>query len=151
MKLSFTGTRDGLSVPQQGRLVSWLCLDADPFPTEFHTGLCVGADELATKIVHEFALAGREPRIVGHPPDDDKLVSARARSLCRELRPPRPYLERNHAIVDETETLVACPKGMSEEWRSGTWATVRYGRKQGKRVVIIWPDGTVTEEKGTRP
>ena len=46
---------------------------------------------------------------------------------------------------DETDMLVACPKG-PEEVRSGTWSTVRFARKRGKRIVIIMPDGTVTEE-----
>jgi outer membrane protein insertion porin family len=57
-------------------------------------------------------------------------------------------LDRNRAIVDSCDVLIACPKG-PEEQRSGTWATVRYARKQKKRIVIIWPDGEVTEEKGS--
>jgi predicted Rossmann fold nucleotide-binding protein DprA/Smf involved in DNA uptake len=45
--------------------------------------------------------------------------------------------------VNETGVLVAMPDG-PEELRSGTWATVRYARKQGKDGRIIYPDGLVT-------
>jgi len=39
------------------------------------------------------------------------------------------------------------PKGKVEEWRgSGTWATIRYARKVGKPVTIIYPDGEIQEE-----
>lgn len=57
----------------------------------------------------------------------------------------KPNLVRNKDIVESTDVLLACPKG-PEELRSGTWSTVRLARKQGKRVVIFWPDGSVTEE-----
>jgi hypothetical protein len=28
----------------------------------------------------------------------------------------------------------------------GTWATVRYARKAGLPIAIIWPDGEITRE-----
>jgi hypothetical protein len=52
---------------------------------------------------------------------------------------------RNHRIVDMTRVLVACPDG-EERQHSGTWATVRYARKRGKWIIIVYPDGTVREE-----
>lgn len=65
--------------------------------------------------------------------------------MSDEKREPLPYLARNCVIVDEADILLACPKG-PEEQRSGTWATVRYARKQNKRIVIVYPDGTITTE-----
>jgi hypothetical protein len=38
---------------------------------------------------------------------------------------------------------LACPRGYTEELRSGTWATIRYARKTGVPYVIIFPDRTV--------
>jgi predicted Rossmann fold nucleotide-binding protein DprA/Smf involved in DNA uptake len=58
------------------------------------------------------------------------------------LREPLPYLERNHAIVNESDFLIAAPDG-PETLRSGTWATVRYARKVGKRVLVIMPNGEI--------
>jgi len=59
-------------------------------------------------------------------------------------RRPADYLARNHTIVDMTDELLAAPAGMEEELRSGTWATVRYARKQRRMVTVVWPDGTIS-------
>lgn len=59
-----------------------------------------------------------------------------------ELREPAEYLDRNHAIVDECSVLIAAPRSLTEEQRSGTWATVRYARKMGRPVVILDPEVT---------
>jgi len=49
--------------------------------------------------------------------------------------------------VDETEWLWAIPGEFKEVLRSGTWSTIRYARKKGKKVLIIWPDGSSIVEK----
>lgn len=56
-------------------------------------------------------------------------------------------MARNRAIAKECDVLIACPP-TKEELRkgSGTWATIRYGRKYGKRVVMVFPDGTAKDE-----
>lgn len=140
MKVGFTGTREGMTPQQKDAFRSRVT-----HPTEFHHGCCVGADEDAAQIVYGLAC----PRVVGHPPTRTALVSEYALGFNHENYDPMPYLDRNRRIVDACEVLVACPKG-PEEMRSGTWATVRYARKQGKQIVIIWPDGEVTTE-GERP
>lgn len=57
------------------------------------------------------------------------------------VHPPAPPLVRNERIVLACDRIVACPRG-AEELRSGTWATVRKAREHGKHTLIIWPDGT---------
>jgi hypothetical protein len=99
---------------------------------ELHHGDCVGADADA----HAIARALRA-RVVVHPP---WVTKKRAFCHGNETRDPLPYLERNHHIVDETDMLIATPRG-PELLRSGTWATVRYARQQGKVIVIIEPGG----------
>jgi len=101
----------------------------------------VGADEEAADIVCELV---PKPKIVGHPPTNRKKMSRWCEYVCNDMIPAEPYLLRNHRIVDAVARMVACPKG-EEELRSGTWATVRYARKCGKPVTIIWPDGVVEE------
>jgi hypothetical protein len=102
--------------------------------TVLHHGDCVGGDAE----VHE---VGRYLKlyIIGHPPLNPRM---RAWRRCDELRPPKDYIARNHDIVDECEELVAAPHSKAEEVHSGTWATVRYARKQGKLITIVFPDGS---------
>lgn len=61
---------------------------------------------------------------------------------------PQGYeIKRNHKIVDVVETMIATPSSTREIMRgSGTWATIRYAKEKGRRLIICWPDGTTTEE-----
>ena len=136
MKVGFTGSRNGLSEAQVERLTSLL---VEMNPSEFHHGDCKGADEEALGL----AVTLGNPWTVCHPPTDPK---ARAYTKNAQELPAKPYLVRNHAIVDGTEHLVACPGKMEEEGRSGTWATIRHARRTGKPITIIWRDGSVKHE-----
>lgn len=138
MKVGFTGTRTGMTDPQ---IEAFSGVISKLHVTEFHHGDCVGADRDAhTVINHLFS----DVLIIGHPPLEQKL-----RAFCKgfhEMRPEQSYLDRNKAIVDETETLIAIPSTKKSQVRSGTWSTVRYatGRKD-RRVIIIYPDGTLNQ------
>jgi hypothetical protein len=98
---------------------------------EVHHGDCVGADAQ----FHELARA-KGLISIAHPPTDSKY-----RAFCKDgtQLAPKPYLERNHDIVNACDVLIVCPKERTEVLRSGTWATYRYGRKQGKKVKLILP------------
>jgi len=98
----------------------------------FHHGGCVGADAQAHMIASKYGMT-----TVIHPPTNDKH---QAHIVPHELRDPKPYLDRNHDIVDECDFLIACPKQMVEIRRSGTWATVRYARRNDLRVMVIPPE-----------
>lgn len=141
MKVGFTGTREGLTPAQGGALAR---LVRDLSVGEFHHGCCVGADAESLQHVRH-----HHPGVfvVGHPSNMAATTHRVALEQCHEARAPRPPLDRNRAIVDACDAIIACPKGMAEEQRSGTWATVRYARKQKKQIVIVWPDGTITEER----
>lgn len=145
MKIGFTGTQNGTTAEQ---LVTLEKLLRAQKLDEFHHGDCIGADDEAVGVVKEIKrhppLAWKKkPKIICHPPSND---SKRAWNESDEERTPKPYLDRNHDIVNESKMLIATPKGFREELRSGTWATVRYARKQGKQVIIVWPDGSTTRE-----
>lgn len=86
----------------------------------FHHGQCVGADEEAAKIAKALGIW-----TVAHPPTDKRYLS---KFVSDETREPKDFLDRNHDIVDECDVLLATPKTV-EVLRSGTWATIRYGRK----------------------
>ncbi len=137
MRVGFTGTRNGMTKPQEAAFIGWIEITAFE---EFHHGLCVGADEQAA--LHVDITGEDRPQIVGYPCTTSRLTSWKAREICDEVKPARKPLDRNHDIVDATDQLLACVAG-AEVVRSGTWATVRYARKVKKRVTIIWPDGIV--------
>jgi hypothetical protein len=109
---------------------------------EVHHGDCVGADKEFHGLVEQEL--GGSTRIVVHPPEN-----SRNRAYCRgdEIREPLPYMERSQNVVDETDGLIATPREMREVLRSGTWATIRRGRKKaGGDTYPIWivlPDGTI--------
>lgn len=139
MRIGFTGTREGMTPNQRSQFWSFILR----FPPDlFRHGVCVGADSQAVNIVRQLT---PRPKIFGHFGDIPGMTCDIATGWCDDTAPPEPCLVRNRHIVDGSDMLIACPKG-PEERRSGTWATVRYARKQGKRILIIWPDGTITEE-----
>lgn len=94
---------------------------------EIHHGDCIGADAE----FHEICIK-RWPHalhVVLHPP-----LNPRKRAFCTYSNqsevPAKDYLERNREIVDAVDEMIAGPKELEEQLRSGTWATVRYARKQ---------------------
>lgn len=129
MKTGFTGTQEGMTINQARML--WIRIRDDE---EFHHGCCIGADEAAHFIAKSLGI-----RVVGHPPTNERKMSNASRDSCDEIRPALDYLDRNKEIVNETDRLEACPKSTFEEWRSGTWSTIRWGRKMRKQVQIIAP------------
>lgn len=72
---------------------------------------------------------------------------ASKRAHCRlgpaggTIHVPQPPLERNCIMVRRCNVLIATPRGFAEELRSGTWATIRFARKIGRPIRVVWPDG----------
>lgn len=103
--------------------------------TELHHGDCIGADAEAHDIAYVCGLT-----TVAHPPENPaKRAFKRANFINTEL----PYLDRNKRIVNRTCELIATPGEFKEQVRSGTWSTIRYARKLGRKITIIFPDGAV--------
>ena len=133
IKIGFTGTKKGVTRDQHERFK----LTLSKYNGVLHHGDCIGADDEA----HSLALFLKMP-IVIHPPNNCK-----SRAFCGLQFPnkmvtmvdPKPYLNRNHDIVDACDILIATPKQHEEVLRSGTWATIRYARKTGKKIIIIGP------------
>lgn len=134
-RLGFTGTRRGMTQPQIEAFRNTVkAFDVK----EWHHGDCFGADAKShTEIKNLFPYA----TIVIHPPNN---VSMRAwcRSGNVQILGVLPCLTRNQEIVTDTDVLVAAPGEMEEQQRSGTWSTVRYALRNGRFVLIVYPDGT---------
>lgn len=140
ISVGFTGTQEGMQALQFQALtdeVDYMYHFTHWNSFEFHHGDCIGADAEAHNLMERL----HGVRIWVHPPEDTKK-----RAFCKGTNvvflPAKPYIERNHDIVDACKLLVACPEG-PERRRSGTWATVRYAQRIGKPVTIIMPDGQI--------
>lgn len=137
MKIGMTGNRNSISGEGLAVLVKYLNNNIKNIK-EVHHGDCVGSD----KTFHDIASAMKIKTII-HPPLNNTL-----RAYCKGtiIKNEKPYIDRNHDIVDETNILIAFPSSKIEILKSGTWATIRYARKQKKPILIIYPDGTSNEE-----
>lgn len=132
--IGFTGTRHGMTEAQIVSVTTTLLrLDL----LEFHHGDCIGADVQAAEIAKAQGYI-----IVGHPPVNEYR---RAFFFNDMTRTAKPYIERNHALVDAVGILIAAPETAREQHRSGTWATIRYAKSNNVRVIIINPDGRTIE------
>lgn len=130
MILGFTGTRKGLTLLQRCTLED---LVASLEVTEFHHGLCIGADAFAHELVRRLHPAAE---IHGHA---CTLENQQAPLKVDVLHVPKPPLERNRDIVAASRMMLATPGTNEEQLRSGTWATVRYARRAEKPLFLILP------------
>lgn len=155
MIIGFTGTQNGMNDFQKAEFLKVL----EKFnPVRLNHGDCIGADkeahfmflewhashDNAEREIHIYSptLAGKIAfcSIYERWPSTlrFKLENCENPVLVKQ-HSPKPYLERNKDIVLDSDILIACPKEPEHTLRSGTWATVRYGWKQKKTVIVIPP------------
>jgi len=133
--LGFTGTRAGMTYEQSVKVTGLLI---KIHPGNAVHGDCTGADKDFDDICKGLGIF-REVF-----PGKDRNGLSPSRAFCdAEIRHPvLPYLVRDRIIVEKAKLgLIACPKGKTEERRSGTWTTVRYARSMLRPIYIIFPDG----------
>ena len=138
LKVGFTGTRHGMTSIQQEEFKK--IIKAKEI-SEFHHGMCRGSDKQAHDHITEVK-NDKNIRIVGHPP---RFKGSLARCKCDILRKADEYLVRNRNIIDQTDILIATPD-TKEKVMSGTWSTIRYARKQKRKIYIIHKNGRVSIE-----
>jgi predicted NUDIX family NTP pyrophosphohydrolase len=138
-KIGFTGTSMGMTPQQKIEVAGKLKKLYDEGFNELHYGLCIGADQQAAIFAKKLGY-----RVVAHPGVNKKNPT---NTLFRsdfadndEVREPKFFIARDRDIVDETELMIAAPNTREERVRSGTWATVRYARKQNREVILILPE-----------
>lgn len=142
-KVTFTGTRKGMTGLQIAA-VAKLLADHPEWPEAYH-GDCNGADAQFDMLcivmgVHRSIRPSNLPGTRAFCDDYKDFVDAEA------LSEPMHPLERDHLLVDDGDVLIAVPQHDMEEQRSGTWATVRYARRVGKPIYIVWTNGNVETE-----
>lgn len=100
----------------------------------FHHGMCKGVDKICSDIVR---LQSPDTYIIAHPPLIDTYIAENV--IYDKLEDKYEYLERNKHIVDNCNLLIALPNTDKEQLRSGTFSTIRYAKKKGMKVIIIYP------------
>jgi hypothetical protein len=142
--VGFTGTSDGMTNAQTLE-IHMLLGDLQAFvrSQRAHHGLCVGSDAQFHKLAKAMNYL-----VIGHPGVNAQGQPAKRATdlVCDATHPETFYLDRNVQIVIESAVLLATPKTMAEELRSGTWATIRSARRQKRPRIIVFPDGTSTVE-----
>lgn len=139
-KVGFTGTHKGAEPEQLRGLEEKLKKILEERPdsvVELHHGQCIGADTQCAAIAKRLGF-----RVVGHPglaKDPTNMLYRSEWDGNDEVREAKPFIERDHDIVDETEIMFATPLTYEEQTRSGTWTTVRYAKKQGRTLHVIRP------------
>jgi hypothetical protein len=139
--VGFTGTQKGMTDAQAATLKVALVSLA---PGRFHHGGCIGSDAEADAIAYSL---GYEMHL--HPPIKRDKVANLWRDISKDtVYEAREYLDRDTDIAKAAQILIATPRETHEVMRSGTWATIRRGRKHSTFVVIIWPDGSWEVDDG---
>jgi hypothetical protein len=134
-RIGITATREGLTWAQRSKLESALRLLKDFRQAKFfHHGDCVGGDEQGALLARDLGFT-----VVGHPPVVTKL---RAFFDSDESYEPAPYLDRDRALADTVDLLLALPKSHQPSPRSGTWFTYGYATGTGTKACLILPDGS---------
>lgn len=130
MILGITGTRQGMSDAQLEAVARFL---SSVEVAELHHGDCVGVDAQ----IHTM-LAGSGCRIVIHPGTNDEH-----RAFCKghEERPRLTHFARNRNIVDACDVILGVSVSPHRLYHGGTWYTLDYAYKIGRRMIIVWPDG----------
>ncbi len=131
--MGFTGTRAGMTFFQK---VTFAHLRNELDMTEFHHGDCVGADAEA----HDLVVGGGPPATIHvHPPVD---AAHRAWKRGDVEHKPLTHFARNRRIVLACDVLVGASVSAERLTSGGTWYTIDFARKLGKRTIVIWPDGS---------
>lgn len=144
--IGFTGTSMGMTPLQAGSVATILKAFIGVVGLDnviAHHGVCIGAD----KDFHDICVSLEIPLELhpGHPNHQPGDLSKRADCKTGKILrvwPAKFYLDRNKDIGNSlTEFLIATPMQYEEQIRGGTWHTIKYVRKLGKPIVIVFPDG----------
>ena len=134
IKIGFTGNRHGLTPEQKEQIV--LILDKYNNIIVSH-GDCVGSDTDFHNLCIQYKETHLDKQIMIHifPPI---IPTLRAFNQADLLMDEKPYLERNLNIIKYSFVLIACPIDKNkEEFRSGTWSTIRQAKKLNKLIYIL--------------
>jgi hypothetical protein len=114
-------------------------------PTTLNHGVCTGADEALALAACDVTWESSDgPVIVGFPANDVPEWFRSKTAPSDFLQPAAPALQRNQAMVDVSDVVLALPSVMDASAKSGTWSTIRKALKADlPLVLVVGPDGTL--------
>jgi hypothetical protein len=147
MIIGFSGTRYGMKKPQRKTVNDILeHFHVPGTRIEFHTGMCVGADEEAARLANSWGYV-----TIGHPatlPLKFQTERKAPQLLYHEIKMPLRPLMRNLVIVEISEYMIFAPWNRYRPANlrgQGTWWTYVQAEEKHKPRVIVWPDGSFNE------
>lgn len=134
---------------------------------EFYSGMCIGVDLWAAQAVVDLMKRDPSVRLIGAVPFEgqdaywsmnEQRTYRRLLECCSQVvavctpqeaknNASACYRRRNQYMVDCVDTVLAVYTADGADSRSGTGATVRYARRQLKRIVYIHPETLQTAEE----
>jgi DUF438 domain-containing protein len=140
MIVGFTGTRSGMTTEQKERVRTLLLWFVDEIPTKSPSAItlvhgdCVGADADAHEIARSLDM------LVEIRPCDFPGMRAHCEGATF-VHPVTTPFARNRAIVEVSHRMIATPATAEEQPRGGTWYTIKYSKKKGRRTYVVHPNG----------
>lgn len=157
MVITFTGTRS-VRASTSRILIEETIRKLKRFdPTRFVSGAAYGVDSIAALgAITQFKwcqhglfvpTGKHNEKVVEH---FERLVEIAPHQFAVSYMPDgTDFLDRDDAMVEEGDILVAFPFSRKEQMRSGTWATVRRARKIEMPIYFTPLDGTDPWEENT--
>jgi len=145
MRVALTATQQGINGRQWTTLYDVL---RQLKPALFIHGACLGGDDQGDSMAADLGIPRIAfPSTIGKKRVPDDELKRRTGSLIMIMPAEQPLIRNikmlKCAKVIEGSKLIACPRQRHEIIRSGTWTTVRHGRRilGTQNVIIISPEG----------
>lgn len=155
--LGVTGSRyrqtpDGMTYPtaaQVSELGVLLRLAVYHGAAVLHHGACTGWDEAAVRICDQ-----NHPSLIleAHPPIKEDYLSSYTLTRSHIQHVPHEYRIRDEALAVVSDLIIAgpaWPEDHEKARRSGTWLTIRIGRRLGSALYSVDMYGELSD--ATRP
>lgn len=133
--VGFTGTRAGCTLDQKHKLDDVLAELQDAGAVWMHNGDAIGAD---LEAAWAWWYIGGKIHLRPCTHKDRAFFE-----LYQKIEKPKAPLDRNRDIVTACDVLVAISATMEETPRGGTWSTIRYADARKKKIIIIFPNGSI--------
>ena len=151
MRYAVTGVSRPLT-PREENIVK-LAIASYSDVTELTTGAAQGVDTVAYYAGLESHKTARHRVVVPAAPHNIEVATHAAKRGIIDHAPAGltlsdAYMARNERMVLYADCLIAFPETITEQLRSGTWATIRRARRAGLNVEMYPLDGR--NDKPTR-
>lgn len=126
MRVSFSGTREGMSERQLALLEAWFKKYKDQVSLFSH-GCCMGSDMQAHALIRK--IIGRKVFIAVFPSTSTRTRRPAPLDSNFVAKPEPPLIRDKKILAVGKDMLVAAPLTILEVQRSGTWTNIRHAKR----------------------